>query len=80
MARLGGMRWLVQHLLTNTLSCLEARYIHKEKDDLLQLFACGGNLAEKCVVVRSQLVHVLQLYFPLFISHPDLNKMRGSLP
>lgn len=39
----------------------------KEKADLVQLFAFGGNLSEKYVVIRAQLVPMLQLYFPLYI-------------
>lgn len=51
--------------LVNTLSCLDVREIQKRggRADLVQLFVFLSNLAEKCVIVRPQLVHMVRLYF-----------------
>lgn len=56
----------VQSCLSNTELFNPER---EERTDLIQLFVFVSHLAEKCVIVRSQLAHMVQLHFSRFIYH-----------
>ena len=64
-------------VVSDTLSCSDVRQIQAEWREpiLVQLFVFGSNLAEKCVVVQPQLVHMVLFYF--FWLHPSQKYKRN---